>query len=138
MRKFITTEERNKSSFPGHYSFDLDNKCGRYCTKKKPGHPRYDGQYDRLRLVNVQTAFEKPKTFSSFTISHIILKRSKKQTFTYTIYSTWNWKCSILLARCALYTTLEIGFGKIQRFVVESAMGKTMEKMCKSNDFLKR
>ena len=71
MRKFITIEERNKSSFPGHYSFDLDNKCGRYCTKKKPGHPRYDGQYDRLRLVNVQTAFEKPKTFSSFTISHI-------------------------------------------------------------------
>ena len=74
MRKFITIQERNKSSFPGHYSFDLDNKCGRYCTNKKPGHPRYDGQYDRLRLVNVQTAFEKPKTFSSFTISHIILK----------------------------------------------------------------
>ena len=134
MRKFITTEERNKSSFPGHYSCDLDNKCGRYYTNKKPRHPRYD----RLRLVNVQTAFEKPKTFSSFTISHIILKRSKKQTFTYTIYSTWNWKCSILLARCVLYTTLEIGFGKIQRFVVESAMGETMEKMCKSNDFLKR
>ena len=103
---------------------------------KSQGIP--DGQYDRLRLVNVQTAFEKPKTFSSFTISRIILKRSKKQTFTYTISSTWNWKCSILLARCVLYTTLEIGFGKIQRFVVESAMGKTMEKMCQSNDFLKR
>ena len=51
VRKFITTEERNKSSFPGHYSCDLDNKCGRNCTNSS------QGQYDRLRLVNVQTAF---------------------------------------------------------------------------------